>query len=286
MKEALQEVLEAEMSQFIGAGPSERTEERRAIGQATTPGTSWPDRQAGTAGAAGSEWWVLDGAVRTLRPQREGAGGGAGGDVRARRVDPQGQGDHRGALRPHVLCERYFANRDLAAWVTKWQGRYPKLVDWVEIGHRRDAEHLSGVGCRYRLPRAHHKHLKSTNMLEWLNEEIRRRTWVVWIFPNSESCPPLIRALCVETHEGWLEDSRYLNMSLLTEHKQSTRRRSWRAGPDGRAAATATGYVGPFTVAAASEDQSNTWNCTTWRTTENTAIPLVFAADRCSVFVD
>jgi putative transposase len=105
------------------------------------------------------------------------------------------------------------ANRDLAAWVIKWQGKYPKLVDWVE-------SNIGETLSFYRLPRAHHKHLKSTNMLERLNEEIRRRTRVVRIFPNTESCLRLIRALCVETHEGWLEDSRYLNMSLLTEHKR------------------------------------------------------------------
>jgi putative transposase len=62
-------------------------------------------------------------------------------------------------------------------------------------------------------------HLKSTNMLERLNEEIKRRTRVVRIFPNSESCLRLIRAMCAETHETWLEGSRYLNMALLAEHK-------------------------------------------------------------------
>ncbi|MFO1417391.1 MAG: transposase [Methylotetracoccus sp.] len=72
----------------------------------------------------------------------------------------------------------------------------------------------------YRLPRQHHKHMKSTNMLERLNEEIKRRTWVVRIFPNTESCLRLVRALCVETHEAWLEDNRYLNMSLLVEQKK------------------------------------------------------------------
>jgi transposase-like protein len=36
-------------------------------------------------------------------------------------------------------------------------------------------------------------------MLERLNEEIKRRTHVVRIFPNAESCLRLIRALCVET---------------------------------------------------------------------------------------
>jgi transposase-like protein len=65
----------------------------------------------------------------------------------------------------------------------------------------------------------HHKHLKSTNMLERLNEEIKRRTRVV-ILPNTESCLRLIRALCVETHEMWLEDNRYLNMALLAEQKK------------------------------------------------------------------
>lgn len=109
------------------------------------------------------------------------------------------------------------ANRDLAAWIAKWAAKYPKLVDWVE-------SNIGETLTFYRLPRAHHKHLKSTNMLERLNEEIKRRTRVVRIFPNTESCLRLIRALCVETHETWLEDSRYLNMTLLAEQKKESLR--------------------------------------------------------------
>ena len=105
------------------------------------------------------------------------------------------------------------AQQDLAAWIGKWQGKYPKLVDWVEAN-------ILETLTFYRLPRAHHKHLKSTNMLERLNEEIKRRTLVVRIFPNTESCLRLIRALCVETHETWLEDNRYLNMTFLAEQKK------------------------------------------------------------------
>jgi len=78
----------------------------------------------------------------------------------------------------------------------------------------------------YRLPRQHHKHLKSTNMLERLNEEIRRRTHVVRIFPNGDSCLRLVRALAVETHENWLEQHRYLNMDDLREHKKGALRRA------------------------------------------------------------
>jgi len=105
------------------------------------------------------------------------------------------------------------AHRDLAAWVTKWQEKYPKLVDWVE-------NNIGETLSFYRLPRAHHKHMKSTNMLERLNEEIKRRTHVVRIFPNSQSCLRLIRALCVEVHETWLEANRYLNMDFLAEQKK------------------------------------------------------------------
>ena len=111
------------------------------------------------------------------------------------------------------------ARRDLAAWLVKWSAKYPKLTGWVE-------ENIEETLSFYRLPRQHHKHLKSTNMLERLNEEIKRRTHVVRIFPNGESCLRLVRALAVETHENWLEQHRYLNMDDLREHKKEVLRRA------------------------------------------------------------
>ncbi|MGH6914440.1 MAG: IS256 family transposase, partial [Geminicoccales bacterium] len=109
------------------------------------------------------------------------------------------------------------ARRDLAAWLAKWQATYPKLCGWVE-------EHIEETLTFYRLPRQHHKHLKSTNLLERLNEEIKRRTHVVRIFPNAASCLRLVRALAVEMHENWLEAHRYLNMDDLREHKKEALR--------------------------------------------------------------
>lgn len=105
------------------------------------------------------------------------------------------------------------AQKDLAQWLERWGQKYPKLCEWAE-------ENIGETLTFYRLPLPHHKHLKSTNMLERFNEEIKRRTRVVRIFPNEASCLRLIRALAVETHEGWLEASRYLNMELLKEHKK------------------------------------------------------------------
>ena len=105
------------------------------------------------------------------------------------------------------------AQQDLQAWLQRSAQRYPRLTAWVEaqIG---ETLHV------YRLPRQHHKHLKSTNLLERLNEEIKRRTRVVRIFPNPASCLRLIWALCAEIHEGWLEDHRYLNIEFLKEQKK------------------------------------------------------------------
>jgi putative transposase len=111
------------------------------------------------------------------------------------------------------------ARRDLAAWLAKWQSKYPKLCDWVEAN-------IEETFTFFVLPVEHHKHLKSTNMLERINEELRRRTRVVRIFPNGESCLRLVRALTVEMHENWIEAIRYLNMQLLREQKKELLRQA------------------------------------------------------------
>ena len=61
-------------------------------------------------------------------------------------------------------------------------------------------------------------------MLERLNQEIKRRSWVVRIFPSAERCLRLVRALAAETHENWPEATRYLNMDHLIEHKKAQMR--------------------------------------------------------------
>ena len=108
----------------------------------------------------------------------------------------------------HDIAE---ARRDLTSWLTRWQDKHAKLCSWVEAN-------IDETFAFYRLPRAHHKHLKSTNLLERLNQEIKRRTLLVRIFPDEASCLRLVQALAVETHEEWVDENRYLNMELLREH--------------------------------------------------------------------
>ncbi len=101
------------------------------------------------------------------------------------------------------------ARRELRNWIERW-GEDPScdaLVTWVE-------EHIEETFSVYRLPRAHRKRMKSTNMLERYNEEIRRRTRVVRIFPNEASCLRLVRALAAETHDQWVTGKRNLSGAI------------------------------------------------------------------------
>jgi len=102
------------------------------------------------------------------------------------------------------------ARLHLRAWLERWAAKYPKLCAWVE-------ESIEETWIFYRQPREHHKHLKSTNLLERLNQELKRRTHVVRIFPNEQSCLRLIRALASEQHEEWLHGPVYLDMQPLRE---------------------------------------------------------------------
>jgi putative transposase len=114
------------------------------------------------------------------------------------------------------------ARRDLQAWLEKWAAKYPKLCAWVETN-------IEETWTFYRLPVSHHKHFKSTNLLERFNQEIKRRTLVVRIFPDEASCLRLVRAVAAEQHEEWLEGSRYVNVEPLREPAQPGRKELSRA---------------------------------------------------------
>jgi putative transposase len=105
------------------------------------------------------------------------------------------------------------ARADLQGWLEKWNTKYPKLCAWVE-------ENIEATWTFYRLPREHHKHMKSTNMLERLNQELKRRTHVIRIFPNEASCLRLIRALASERDDEWFDGACYLNMEALREQSK------------------------------------------------------------------
>ena len=100
----------------------------------------------------------------------------------------------------------------LRVWIERWSGvsGCARLVDWVEA-------HAGETLTVYRLPAGHRHRMKSTNMLERFNAEIRRRTRVIRIFPHAPACLRLVRALASETHEHWLTGQAYLNGEVGVE---------------------------------------------------------------------
>jgi putative transposase len=80
-------------------------------------------------------------------------------------------------------------------------------------------EHIEECLTCLAFPEGHRRRIRTTNSLERLNQEIRRRTRVVRIFPNRQSCLRLVSALAVEVSEEWVTGRRYLDMEELREHR-------------------------------------------------------------------
>jgi transposase-like protein len=101
--------------------------------------------------------------------------------------------------------DRAEAERLLKHAIQAWRTETPKLADWAE-------ENLTEGFTVFKFPQGHRVRLRTTNGLERINREIKRRTRVASIFPNTASCLRLVSALLAESDEGWLEGKIYLNM--------------------------------------------------------------------------
>lgn len=99
---------------------------------------------------------------------------------------------------------------------------------WREKGHEKIAchieEHIEECLSCLSFPESHRRRIRTTNGQERFNQELRRRTRVVRIFPNREACLRLVSALAVEQSEEWVTGRRYLDMEELREHRRSEER--------------------------------------------------------------
>jgi len=93
------------------------------------------------------------------------------------------------------------ARAKAAEVVRQFQNRYGKAMEIFEAG-------LDDVLSYLHYPTAHRVRVSSTNPIERLNLEIRRRTRVIGIFPHRGACLRLIGMLLVEIHEDWLTDDK------------------------------------------------------------------------------
>jgi hypothetical protein len=82
---------------------------------------------------------------------------------------------------------------------------HPQLAAWAETN-------VPEGFAVFNLPEGHRVRMRTTNGLERLNKELKRRTRVATLFPNTQSCERLVSALLAEQDEEWMSGKIYLNM--------------------------------------------------------------------------
>jgi len=83
----------------------------------------------------------------------------------------------------------------------------PKLADWMEVN-------IPEGFTAFSFPREHQRRLQTSNFLERLSQEIKRRTRVVRVFPNEQACLRLVSAILMEVSEDWEYGRLYLGMEM------------------------------------------------------------------------
>jgi len=101
--------------------------------------------------------------------------------------------------------DRSEADRQLQLLVRKYAKSAPKLAAWLETD-------LPEGLTVFALPVAHRRKMRTTNMLERINKELKRRTRVATLFPNEASTLRLVSAVLSEITEEWETGKIYLNM--------------------------------------------------------------------------
>jgi transposase-like protein len=100
-------------------------------------------------------------------------------------------------------ADRAQAEAALKLVVAKYAASLPRLTQWLEVN-------LPEGLTVFSFPASHRRLIRTTNGLERLNRELRRRTRVVGIFPNEAACLRLVTALTMEHSEEWQAGKRYL----------------------------------------------------------------------------
>jgi len=115
------------------------------------------------------------------------------------------------AIRSVFDCPtRTAAEQRLKELVTHYTPTAPKLATWLE-------ENLPQGLTVFALPAPHRKRLRTSNTLERVNQELKRRTRVARLFPNEAALLRLVTALVAEISEEWEAGKIYLNMECLTQ---------------------------------------------------------------------
>jgi len=94
--------------------------------------------------------------------------------------------------------------------IEKYKSRAPEFAKWLE-------ENVEEGLTVFQFPKEHWKKIRTSNGIERVNREIKRRTKVAVLFPNKESALRLVTGIILEIHEEWVTGRMYLDMSCLID---------------------------------------------------------------------
>lgn len=100
-------------------------------------------------------------------------------------------------------ANEHAAGEQLSRVARKYEKSAPKLAEWME-------ENVPESFAVFRLPPTHRQRLRTTNMLERIHRELKRRTRVATLFPNEASLLRLVTAVLMELSEEWETGKRYV----------------------------------------------------------------------------
>jgi len=92
------------------------------------------------------------------------------------------------------------------ATANKFMEKAPEFSSWLENNIE------EGLTC-FNFPRSHWIKIRTSNGLERVNREIKRRTRIAVLFPNTEAALRLVTGVLIEIHEDWITDKIYLKMT-------------------------------------------------------------------------
>jgi putative transposase len=109
--------------------------------------------------------------------------------------------------------DRLEAERRLRQAVDKYAQRAPKLSTWMEAN-------VSESFTVFAFPETHRRRLRTSNLMERISKELKRRTRVATLFPNEASLLRLVSAVLMEISEEWEVEKTYLRMDNLSSSEQ------------------------------------------------------------------